>query len=258
MAREQHATEARGAEHAVSRLPYLERTVARLTRRLECWAPLPPGARVLDVGAAQGATVVAFIRAGFDALGVEPWQPAIDESREVARRTGTKLEIVKGSAERLPFPDSSFDLVHAQSVIEHVEDVSAAFAEASRVLRPGGRFYFQTASAMSPRQFEIARFPAFSWYPRPIKLRIMHWAVRNRPHLVGHTTAPAINWFTPWGAQRQLTAAGFDVVVDRWRTRRLDEFRGWQRPAFRVMRANPALRLLGDVIVPNTAYLALK
>jgi SAM-dependent methyltransferase len=39
----------------------------------------------------------------------------------------------------LPFPDGSFDAVTATQVYEYVPDVSAALAEARRVLRPGGR-----------------------------------------------------------------------------------------------------------------------
>ena len=47
----------------------------------------------------------------------------------------------------LPFHDSSFDLVTANMVVEHLNDPARAFAAVARVLRPGGKFIFHTPNA---------------------------------------------------------------------------------------------------------------
>jgi SAM-dependent methyltransferase len=47
-----------------------------------------------------------------------------------------------GQITALPFPDARFDLVCAFDIVEHTEDDRKAFAELSRVLRPGGVFIF--------------------------------------------------------------------------------------------------------------------
>ena len=50
---------------------------------------------------------------GFVAEGVEPWGPAIEVSREVARRSDVEITIEEGCAEAMPFDSESFDFVHA-------------------------------------------------------------------------------------------------------------------------------------------------
>lgn len=51
---------------------------------------------------------------------------------------------LRGDIERLPFPDSTFDLITANMVLEHVRDPQILFAEVFRVLTPSGLFIFHT------------------------------------------------------------------------------------------------------------------
>jgi SAM-dependent methyltransferase len=95
-----------------------------LIRRL-----LPPsGARGIEIGVGSGKFALPFgIR-----IGVEP-------SREMAfkaRRQG--IQVIAGVAEHLPFADGGFDFVLMVTTICFVDDLAAAFAEAHRVLTPGG------------------------------------------------------------------------------------------------------------------------
>ncbi len=53
-------------------------------------------------------------------------------------RYGKRPNFRVGTAEAIPFADSSFDLITSEAVMEHVGDLAGAIAEASRVLRPGG------------------------------------------------------------------------------------------------------------------------
>ncbi|MGH3451424.1 MAG: class I SAM-dependent methyltransferase [Haloechinothrix sp.] len=59
-----------------------------------------------------------------------------------AEHLGLDVDGRVADAERIPYPDNSFDLVVGHAVLHHIPDVQAAFGEVLRVLKPGGRFVF--------------------------------------------------------------------------------------------------------------------
>lgn len=251
------ATEQADLETALSRIPEADAFVERQLKRIEPFFPLRPPARVLDVGAAQGVWLTALAKRGFQAVGVEPWEAAIEVSHELSRQTGMQLDIRPGVAESLPFEDESVDFVHAYSVMEHVDDPDQVWREVFRVLRRPGAYLFSTVSALSPFQVEIAGFPLFPWYPPPLQRRIMSWATEKRPALVGNTTRPAIHWFKHREVRRALHDAGFAEVVDRWQLRR-GERDGRLGQVIDLAASNRAVRLAGDVAASGMEYLAIK
>ncbi|MGH8202721.1 MAG: class I SAM-dependent methyltransferase [Steroidobacteraceae bacterium] len=56
----------------------------------------------------------------------------------IAKLRGRGAQVVIGQVTRLPFADSSFDLVCAFDIIEHVEDDDGALSEVARTAKPGG------------------------------------------------------------------------------------------------------------------------
>jgi SAM-dependent methyltransferase len=104
-----------------------------------------PGDTVLDIGCGGGLdALLAGRRVGPDGrvVGVDLTSEMVRKARETARQARAKnVTFENGLAEKLPFPDESFDVVIANSVVNHLcVDKSAALAEIHRVLRPGGTF----------------------------------------------------------------------------------------------------------------------
>ncbi|SHF04425.1 Methyltransferase domain-containing protein [Microbulbifer donghaiensis] len=100
--------------------------------------------RVLDIGCGSG-TVVREIAARLstgEVLGVDPTPRMIELALEISdgHELSVPVRFIEASAERLPCPDQSCDLVLAINSLHHWEDVEAGLAEVRRVLKPNGRF----------------------------------------------------------------------------------------------------------------------
>jgi 2-polyprenyl-3-methyl-5-hydroxy-6-metoxy-1,4-benzoquinol methylase len=252
------AAEQQAFDEILEEFPVKKRRAEAVLARLQSVTTIPAGARILDVGAAAGSFLIACDTLGYRGEGIEPWEEARRNAMKLAEYWEMSIRIVDGTAESIPHEADVFDVVHAASVIEHVMDVERAFAEIYRVLKPGGVFWFETASSMCPRQKEIRGFPLFGWYPEALKLRIMKWAREVKPHLVGYTKTPAIHWFTPSKARMLLQKHGFKKVYERWELRGENEGGRAYRLALRVIRSSRLLMRLADVVVPDCAYAAIK
>jgi SAM-dependent methyltransferase len=107
-----------------------------LTGRAVDFCSFPAGARLLDVGCGEGATV-GYMRSHhrMDAAGVDTSSRLLREgkSRDVT------LPLVQARAEQLPYGDESFDGVLCECVLSLVPDPECALSEFQRILRPGGR-----------------------------------------------------------------------------------------------------------------------
>jgi 2-polyprenyl-6-hydroxyphenyl methylase/3-demethylubiquinone-9 3-methyltransferase len=102
------------------------------------------GERCLDVGCGGGLLAEEFARLGCEVVGVDPSEPSLETARAHADAQGLTIEYLAAVAERLPFDDESFDFAYCCDVLEHVDSVERAVAEAARVLRPGGIFLYDT------------------------------------------------------------------------------------------------------------------
>ena len=121
--------------------------------------------RILDVGCGAGFLSNHLGALGHDVTGLD----LSDDALAVAARhdpTHT-VRYQKGDALNLPFANASFDVVCAMDFLEHVESPERAIAEAARVLRPSGLFFFHTFN----RNF-------LAWL---VIIKGVEWFVRNTP-----------------------------------------------------------------------------
>jgi SAM-dependent methyltransferase len=100
------------------------------------------GRRVLDVGCGAGYGSAALAESARSVTGVDVSAEALAWAR--AHYGRDNLEFVEASADALPAPDASVDLVVAFEMIEHLQDWRAFLAEVRRVMAPGASFIVST------------------------------------------------------------------------------------------------------------------
>lgn len=118
--------------------------VATVHRTLIEGAGLVPGARALEIGCGTGNLSIRLKRThpGVELVGSDPDPLALARAQRKARGlTGIRFE--RGYAQRLPYPDGSFDRVLSALMLHHLDAGTKAEAasEIARVLRPGGSLH---------------------------------------------------------------------------------------------------------------------
>lgn len=104
----------------------------------------PKATAALEVGCGGGFLTEEIARMGFATTGVDPSEKSVRVAADHARQSGLDIRYLTGAGESLPFEDRSFGAVFCCDVLEHVRDLPRVISEISRVLKPGGVFYYDT------------------------------------------------------------------------------------------------------------------
>lgn len=125
---------------------YFERISAsryRLEPYITDFAGFPDarGKSVLEIGVGAGADFANWCTYASHSTGVDLTESAIALTAERMALSGfapEKYSLRTADAEHLPFPDATFDIVYSWGVLHHSPQTERGFAEARRVLKPGG------------------------------------------------------------------------------------------------------------------------
>jgi SAM-dependent methyltransferase len=132
--------------------PFLRDVATRSLARMA----LRPGESVLDAGCGTGVFLpglAGIVGAEGRVVGLDHSVAFLEEARKrlAGASLSERVELVEGDVHHLPFADGTFDAVHCERVLMHVEDPALAIREMARVLRPGGRVLIAEVNAASAR-----------------------------------------------------------------------------------------------------------
>lgn len=131
--------------------------------------PYEHGGRMLDIGCANGRFMLRMQQLGWQVQGVEFNQTAVNICRQ------NHLEVFHGELEDAGLAESSFDLISARHVIEHVPDPDTFIADIARLLKPGGRMHLRTPSSESLGRRIFGRL----WYANDAPRHLFLFSKKN-------------------------------------------------------------------------------
>jgi SAM-dependent methyltransferase len=161
----QRTKAAKAAGHEPEYVEAMRARSARVRATLERVRAIAPDARVLEVG--SGAHGLVFYFGTTRGVGVDPLACDYAALFPAWQR---RAQTIAAGGERLPFADSTFDVVLCDNVVDHAEGPAAIARELVRVLAPGGLLYF-TVNFHHPVYSVAARLHA-AWNAAGLRFEI--------------------------------------------------------------------------------------
>jgi len=176
------------------------------------------GQRILDVATGTGMVAAELLaRADCTVVGIDQSAEMLAGARaRFATADRSRVELIEGQAEALPFADGGFDALTFTYLLRYVDDPAATVRELARVVRPGGR--------VASLEFGVPPWPparlAWRFYtaiglPSLGRLASREWAE------VGHFLGPSIRGFYDRHPLQQLVGYWQQAGLQDVRVRRM-------------------------------------
>jgi demethylmenaquinone methyltransferase/2-methoxy-6-polyprenyl-1,4-benzoquinol methylase len=177
-----------------------------------------PEDRILDVATGTGLVARQLVRRyGCAVVGLDQSRDMLESARRALAgqpQLGSRIELVEGEAERLPFADAEFDHLTFTYLMRYVDDPGATLAELARVVKPGGR--------VASLEFGLPDPPVWRplwWLYTRAGLPVLGRAFGGDWYEVGRFLGPSIEeLYRKWPLDRQRElwrAAGLSGVTAR-------------------------------------------
>jgi demethylmenaquinone methyltransferase / 2-methoxy-6-polyprenyl-1,4-benzoquinol methylase len=177
----------------------------------------PPGrdGPILDVCTGTGDLALAYDRAAggrLPVVGADFCRPMLVPARDKAhrRRAAGRVSFVEADAQRLPFPDDTFQLTAVAFGLRNVTDTDRGIAEMVRVTRPGGRVAILEFSR--PRHWLFGRL--YSFYFRRVLPAVGQLVSRSRDRAYSYLPASVMEF--PDGEALAEKLRGHGLAEVRW------------------------------------------
>jgi SAM-dependent methyltransferase len=228
-----------------------------------------PDTITLDYGCGNGEIVEEGLQRGLSIYGVDVFHEASPDTRKILQEKGlldnSIREIHNG---KIPFEDSSFDVVTTNMVFEHVRDLEGVLHEINRVLKPGGILLalFPTKEVWREGHTGI---PFLHWFPKGSRVRWSYaWLLRalgfgtfkSRP--LGKWVADMLHYLDNFVFYRSQKTVVDNLVRQRFALTWLEphhlafRLRGVGLGAFAECVTLPGVRFLATTVFRRIAYVA--
>jgi SAM-dependent methyltransferase len=215
-----------------------------------------PNLRMLEIGTGTGWFPLMCKLKGIPCTckGLEISPQLIAFARELGAKYGVEPDIELGNIEDGAIADSSYDVVVAMSIFEHVEDWRTGLRHVYRILKPGGILVFESTNKFSFTSGEYD-FPLYGWMPNAwrYKLRIR----RQGPDVM--RLGIDFHQFRYPLLRRVFRETGFRIIEDRFDLTDPSRMNvRWKRGVVRVCQRLRPVRHLALTFVETTNFVCVK
>jgi demethylmenaquinone methyltransferase/2-methoxy-6-polyprenyl-1,4-benzoquinol methylase len=219
----------------------------RWRRALVLAADPRAGDRVLDVATGTGMVAAELLRrCECSIVGIDQSAAMLARARKrFAAIEGSRVELVEGQAEELPFADGSFDALTVTYLLRYVDDPAATMRELARVLRPGGRIASLEFGVppLAPARWAWRLYTA-AGLPALGRLASREWAE------VGRFLGPSIRGFYELHPLERIIGYWREAGLEQVQVRRMSLGGGvlmWARRAIEVAPGTGAVAVASSV-----------
>jgi ubiquinone/menaquinone biosynthesis C-methylase UbiE len=235
---------------------------------------LPPGAEALDIATGAGHAAFALARAGFRVTASDLTPAMLQRVTEGAAERGLQIQTRQHSAEALPYPDSTFQLVCCRVAPHHFSSPANFVRESARVLRPGG--WFLVIDGIVPddspeaeawlHQVEKLRDPSHNRLLSPKEWRSLceQSGLLVQDVTIAFRKQPDLEWYfetaatTPENREkvRELIAAATDPIREAYGLAEEEWKIVWWWPMLTLLATKPGLEFDVSLSTPGTPHQA--
>ncbi|OCH91145.1 S-adenosyl-L-methionine-dependent methyltransferase [Obba rivulosa] len=191
---------------------------------------LKPDMVILDVGCGPGTITLDLANRvpNGRVVGVDNTSVPLQSASTLAAQAGiTNATFEESDALALPFPDGSFDLVHAHQLLQHVQDPVGVIREMRRVTRPGGLVAVR-----------VMDFESMAWFPDVPGIQDS-CAMRLRTAHTKGTESSAGRRLVSWALEAGFTRDSIAATAGTWCYSTVDERRTWSEMIAHILLATP-------------------